>query len=123
MRHYCSFLILLVALHYLSADFSELWQALDSAFVSVCASADKDELLLLLAAGADVNAKLDGQQEGAEGFTALMWAVNIFIHKYYALSFHLSLAPSLAPSLSPPPSFNLSLSLFGTHRHTAGTGT
>ena len=27
-----------------------------------------------LDAGADVNAKLDGQQEGAEGFTALMWA-------------------------------------------------
>ena len=28
----------------------------------------------LLTAGANVNAKLDGQQEGAEGFTALMWA-------------------------------------------------
>ena len=67
--------------------------------MSVCASADKEELNLLLTAGkresarqrqrqrqrqthsafawhagADVNAKLDGQQEGAEGFTALMWA-------------------------------------------------
>ena len=30
--------------------------------------------VLRLKAGADVNAKLDGQQEGAEGFTALMWA-------------------------------------------------
>jgi hypothetical protein len=42
-------------------------KALDSAFVSVCASADREELELLLQAGADVNAKLDGQQEGAEG--------------------------------------------------------
>jgi ankyrin repeat protein len=29
---------------------------------------------LLLDNKADINAKLDGQQEGAEGFTALMWA-------------------------------------------------
>ena len=34
----------------------------------------QEELELLLTAGANVNAKLDGQQEGAEGFTALMWA-------------------------------------------------
>ena len=58
----------------LAGDAPARKKAIDSAFVSVCASADKEELELLLTAGANVNAKLDGQQEGAEGFTALMWA-------------------------------------------------
>eukprot|EP00960_Hanusia_phi_P053215 761918-Hanusia_phi.AAC.2 len=66
-------------------------QAIDSAFISVCASGDTQEFNLLLSQGADVNGRLDGQQvepppvstvkcelvpeqEGSEGFTALMWA-------------------------------------------------
>jgi hypothetical protein len=48
--------------------------SINTAFVSACSAGDMGEVNLLLDNKADINAKLDGQQEGAEGFTALMWA-------------------------------------------------
>ncbi|KAJ1469102.1 ankyrin repeat-containing domain protein [Baffinella frigidus] len=55
--------------------------SINTAFVSACSEGTVPEVIpqniqvnLLLENKADINAKLDGQQEGAEGFTALMWA-------------------------------------------------
>jgi hypothetical protein len=48
--------------------------SINTAFVSACSAGDMGEVNLLLDNKANINAKLDGQQEGAEGFTALMWA-------------------------------------------------